>query len=187
VILNEEDKCMNRQVPKTKNVIFDALLKKMNEKPYHEITIVEITEEADVARLSFYRHFNSKEDIILYKFKDIISKMVRKISVDTINAPKEILDLILSIVDGYKSIFKLIIKQNLYGLIVQSFSSDIRLLTKKITRLKDSDFHLLTFYEGALVNLIIDWISSESELSKDEYLNIVNNIFKKQLLFLNSN
>jgi hypothetical protein len=80
-----------------------------------------------------------------------------------------------------------IIKQNLYGLIVQSFSSDIRLLTKKITRLKDSDFHLLTFYEGALVSLIIDWISSESELSKDEYLNIVDNIFKKQLLFLNSN
>jgi AcrR family transcriptional regulator len=103
------------QVPKTKNVIVEALLKKMNEKPYHEITIVEITEEADVARLSFYRHFNSKEDIILFKFKDVISKIVRKISVNSINSPKEILDLILSIIDGYKSIFKLIIKQNLYG------------------------------------------------------------------------
>jgi nitrate reductase NapAB chaperone NapD len=80
-----------------------------------------------------------------------------------------------------------IIKQNLYGLIVQSFSSDIRLITKKITRLEDSDVHLLTFYEGALVNLIIDWISSKNELSKDEYLNIVDNIFKKQLLCLNSN
>jgi AcrR family transcriptional regulator len=187
MLLNEVGKRMNRQISKTKNVIFDALLKKMRDKPYHEITIVEITEEADVARLSFYRHFNSKEDIILFKFKDVISKIVRKISVNSINSPKEILDLILSIIDGYKSIFNVIIKQNLYGLIVQSFSSDIRLITKKITRLEDSDVHLLTFYEGALVNLIIDWISSKNELSKDEYLNIVDNIFKKQLLCLNSN
>jgi AcrR family transcriptional regulator len=159
----------------------------MQVKTYHEITIVEITEAADVARLSFYRHFNSKEDIILFKFKDIISKIVRKMSANAINAPKEILDLILGIIDSFKSIFNVIIKQNLYGLIVQSFSSDIRLITKKITRLEDSDIHLLTFYEGALVNLIIEWISSENALSKDEYLNIIDNIFNKQRLFLKSN
>ena len=85
---------MNRQISKTKNVIFDSLIKKMQEKPYHEITIVEITEEADVARLSFYRHFNTKEDIIIFKFKDIISKIIRKITTNAINSPRDILELI---------------------------------------------------------------------------------------------
>ena len=86
---------MNRQIYKTKNVIFEALLRKMQVKNYHEITIIEITEDADVARLSFYRHFKTKEDIILFKFKDIIDKIVRKIFATGMDIPKEILELIL--------------------------------------------------------------------------------------------
>jgi len=178
---------MNRQISKTKNVIFDSLIKKMQEKPYHEITIVEITEEADVARLSFYRHFNTKEDIIIFKFKDIISKIIRKITTNAINSPRDILELILSIIDNYKLIFNVIIKHNLYGLIVQSFSSNIRFLTKKVTRLEDSEVYLLAFYEGALINLIIEWVSSDNVISKDEYLNIIDNIFNEQRLLLKGN
>jgi len=95
--------------------------------------------------------------------------------------------LILSIIDNYKLIFNVIIKHNLYGLIVQSFSSNIRFLTKKVTRLEDSEVYLLAFYEGALINLIIEWVSSDNVISKDEYLNIIDNIFNEQRLLLKGN
>jgi hypothetical protein len=80
-----------------------------------------------------------------------------------------------------------IIKHNLYGLIVQSFSSDIRVITKKITNLEDSDAYLLTFYEGALINLLIEWVSNENAVSKNEYLKIIDNNFNKQRLLLKTN
>jgi len=182
-----EDKRMNRQIYKTKNVIFEALLRKMQVKNYHEITIIEITEDADVARLSFYRHFKTKEDIILFKFKDIIDKIVRKIFATSMDIPKEILELILGVIESYKSTFNVIIKHNLYGLIVQSFSSDIRVITKKITNLEDSDAYLLTFYEGALINLLLNGVSNENAVSKNEYLKIIDNIFNKQRLLLKTN
>ncbi len=60
-------KAINKQVDRTRNWIFNALLSLLGKKPYDEIKIANITEEAGVARQSFYRNYDSKDDII-YKF-----------------------------------------------------------------------------------------------------------------------
>lgn len=44
--------------------ITDALFDLMKEKPYHDITITEIIQRANVVKMSFYRNFSSKEDVI---------------------------------------------------------------------------------------------------------------------------
>ncbi len=42
----------------------EALLQLMKKKPYREITITELCEKAGVTRMSFYRNFADKEDIL---------------------------------------------------------------------------------------------------------------------------
>lgn len=44
--------------------IIEALLELMEEKPYHKISIKEITEKAGLVRKTFYRNFQSKEEIL---------------------------------------------------------------------------------------------------------------------------
>ncbi len=44
--------------------ITDALLLLMRKKDYKDISITEICEKAGVTRMSFYRNFESKEDIL---------------------------------------------------------------------------------------------------------------------------
>jgi AcrR family transcriptional regulator len=44
--------------------ITDALLLLMEKKPYHDISVTELCERAGVTRMSFYRNFESKEDIL---------------------------------------------------------------------------------------------------------------------------
>lgn len=52
-----------------KECIADALLKLLQEgNAFNEITIQEITDLADVGRVTYYRNFNSKEDVINFKF-----------------------------------------------------------------------------------------------------------------------
>lgn len=53
--------------------IVDSLLLLMKKKDFQHISIGEITEKAGVNRSTYYRHFNNKEDIILYFF-DYISR-----------------------------------------------------------------------------------------------------------------
>ena len=48
----------------SKDYITEALLQLMGKMDYDKITITEITKKAGVNRVTFYRNFNSKDDII---------------------------------------------------------------------------------------------------------------------------
>ncbi len=50
-----------------KDCLADALIKILNTKPIEKITVPEITETAEVGRTTFYRHFNTKNEVITYK------------------------------------------------------------------------------------------------------------------------
>ncbi|MBQ3339392.1 MAG: helix-turn-helix transcriptional regulator [Atopobiaceae bacterium] len=50
----------------------EALLELMAEKPYEDITIRELADRAEVARVSFYRHFKSKDDVLAQDARRLI-------------------------------------------------------------------------------------------------------------------
>ena len=56
--------------------IAEALLDLVAEKPLERISITEITERAGVSRVSYYRHFSSKEDILLRHSEYILDSLV---------------------------------------------------------------------------------------------------------------
>lgn len=51
---------------KSRESIVNALFSLMEKKEFESISVQEITKEAKVARLTFYRHFQSKEDVLRY-------------------------------------------------------------------------------------------------------------------------
>jgi len=54
----------NRQVQRTKSWIFEAIMLLMNEKPYGKITVSDITEKAGIARQTFYRNYDNKDEVV---------------------------------------------------------------------------------------------------------------------------
>ena len=58
----------------SKGLIVQSLLYLMRKKSFHEIKITEICKKAGVSRLSYYRNFESKEDIAVRI--DFIYKML---------------------------------------------------------------------------------------------------------------
>lgn len=71
--LEEENgsKLTNRQLQalETKNKIYNEAVTVINEKGFHNTSIEDITSYADVAKGSFYTHFESKEAIVFYTFQ----------------------------------------------------------------------------------------------------------------------
>jgi len=55
----------NRQVQRTKMWIFEALMLLMDEKPYDKINVSDIADKAGVARPTFYRNFDDKDEVVL--------------------------------------------------------------------------------------------------------------------------
>ena len=59
---------------RVKKNITTALLKLMHEKSFSDITISELIGEAKVARVSFYRNYTSKEDVLLTLIDDVLEQ-----------------------------------------------------------------------------------------------------------------
>ena len=63
----------NRQVQRTRSWIFEAVMLLMDEKPYDKITVSDITKKAGVARQTFYRNYNDKDDVVFEYIARIFS------------------------------------------------------------------------------------------------------------------
>ena len=60
-----------------KECIFTALTLLMEKKDFKDITISEIAEKAGVSRMTYYRTYSSKEDILLQHFEEKFRKMIQ--------------------------------------------------------------------------------------------------------------
>lgn len=63
---------------RVKNNITDALFTLMHEKSFSEISITEIIKKAKVARASYYRNYESKEDVLFTLIEDILADFKAK-------------------------------------------------------------------------------------------------------------
>jgi len=70
-MIKETDK-PNRQIARTKSWIFDSILLLMDGMPYKKITVSDICDKAGVARPTFYRYYDDKDDVLFeYLLKTI--------------------------------------------------------------------------------------------------------------------
>lgn len=58
------------QALKTKDRLFVAAVKMINEKGYENVSVEDITSAANVAKGTFYTHFESKEAVVHYTFQN---------------------------------------------------------------------------------------------------------------------
>ena len=72
----------NRQVERTKSWIFEAVILLMDEKPYDKITVSDICEKAGVARPTFYRNYEDKDDVIF-------EYLMHSCNIELLNAEKD--------------------------------------------------------------------------------------------------
>ena len=57
----------HKQIEESKDMISDAFARLMQDHDFNELTLSQIAEEAGVNRMTLYRHFKTKERIILYR------------------------------------------------------------------------------------------------------------------------
>ena len=70
------------QAMETKNKIYQAAVREINEKGFNNVNIEDITTAAKVAKGTFYTHFESKEALIFYTFEqsdEIYEKAFQKV------------------------------------------------------------------------------------------------------------
>ncbi len=89
-------KPLDRRVRRTRRRLRDALIELILEQGYDNITIQEITDEADLSRATFYLHYKDKDELLASSLEEMFDELVesvkdimlrRKIELDEGEAP----------------------------------------------------------------------------------------------------
>lgn len=68
----------DRRVVRNNRAILAAMVELIGEKPWVEITVSDIVDRADVARSTFYKHFSSKEDVLLASMQPMLRILAQR-------------------------------------------------------------------------------------------------------------
>lgn len=69
-----------KQIAETKSMIAEALIKLLQNDSLEDITISQITSEAQIGRNTFYNHFKKKEDILFFIINSLLNRAKEYIS-----------------------------------------------------------------------------------------------------------
>jgi len=155
-----------KQVNESKELIENALLKKLHNKKLSDIKMSEIAEEACIARMTLYRHFENKEDIIIYIIEKKIKKEFKKSKEDKEISIYDILLFRFRILKN-SPFTKMLFENNYLDKLFELMRE--KSLHKLILSLdSELDPLIITFLSGGIDSITKKWISDGMIISPEE-------------------
>lgn len=164
--------------------LLEALLELMQEKPYHQITIKDLTLRAQVDRSTFYRNFDTKEDILNQSIERIADEYIANLSVQQTLDMEKVSDIFFKLCHKHQHFFILIRRNHLSGYLLEAFNRKliyINEITKGQFSYILSEKHVkyaLAFNAGGMWNILNQWIDSGAAESPAELTEAFKEIIK---------
>src|SRR5690242_228295 len=80
---------VDRRIRRTQQLLGDALVSLILEKGYEAVTIKDITDRADVAYVTFYRHYKDKDQLLMQRLQESLGELTEHIETAARQAQKE--------------------------------------------------------------------------------------------------
>ena len=151
------------------NKITEALLDLLKKNDLNKISISALCDEAGVGRASFYRNFNSKEDI-LKKYDQKLIKLWGKDYENNSNSTIE--TLIPSLISHYKKhqeFYSILYKENLSYIVLDTILYACKLQEKK----SNIEAYVTAFIGYGIFGIINEWIARGMTETEEELLKIM--------------
>jgi len=153
--------------------VAQGLLVLMRKKPFADISIKEIAEKAGVNRSTYYRHFNSKEDVLRFYFGKILHEY--EAVLDKALSYKNHLQKLLSHYLKYKKELLSIYKNDLAHIILDVLNGYFLGISEN----KDISFeekYRIYWHTGGIYNTFLLWFSSGMKESPERMSEMYNTI-----------
>jgi AcrR family transcriptional regulator len=172
----------NRQVERTKSWIFDALMLLMDEKPYDKITVSDIADKAGVARPTFYRNFDDKDEVILqYLNKSFNSELMSTEKIDKGDKPNNIVLTfdVTYLIKNQRNLKKILSTADVEARIYRELQIYTLSLIKSYKKLLSAEEYLICHYKicyqmtGSL-KVLFDWFINNMPMPIEKLVPMLN-------------
>ena len=160
-----------------KDCIAMALIKLMKQKKYEDITITEIADTAGVSRVTYYRNYSSKEEIITYYMDELGYKLKEEISQH--NPSGDIYTSALAFFQywvNHSDFLTCLQKANLSYMLLEHMNKTISMFATTPRRKYEVCFHI-----GSMHNVMFEWVKGGMKESSEEMATILYNLYRNHL------
>ena len=131
-----------------KECITTALLRMMETMPFDEIAITDLVKKAGVGRVSFYRNFESKKDVLEKHLVLLIKEWGKEF--ETLGDPQKFSDTLSRHYYKYKDFYLLLYRQGLAEMIYETIRS--------ACKLDEAQNNIERFFKSMIAGMIWGWI-----------------------------
>jgi len=160
-----------------KECIVSAILILTKDKPLSSVTVTELCEKAGVSRMTFYRNYDSIEDIFLSALYEIFDNYRNDEGISSPDGEffdKEYLGHFFDYVYEHRELLDGIIKCG-YGLTFLEMITDY---VKKKWLANEDEYKLIAF-SGALFNSCVYWAKSNYTIKEEILINSLADTYKR--------
>ncbi len=164
----------------TKESLQTALLQLMKMKNFEDITITELVKKSGVSRTAFYRHYNTKEDIVREMTHEFLDGLEGLLSNPFLlhNLYELFLEL-FNYITKYKDVFEILDKSHYpKQLYHQSMSFLDRIIKTKNSR----EYYYIVGIEGAITKILFHWFNNGMKETPEEMAKLCTDIIKHKYL-----
>ena len=169
-----------QQKEQSRRWIAEALLQILEEKPYHEITISEVAARADLSRRTFYRHFETLDDVVDYEIQTLCDEFIAGFGTkshrkgDLTHAA----EMFFRFWSDKRAVLRLLAGSNRAMFPQQAFLDmvyDKRLIQLNATPPKET-YYMYRFALGGLWNMLLQWAADDDPPTPTEMSHIVQRV-----------
>ncbi|MCF6514673.1 TetR family transcriptional regulator [Lactobacillus sp. S2-2] len=154
----------------SEQLIIDGLFDLMIETPYTEISVKSICEKSGVSRMTFYRHFHTKEDVVIEQIAQVFRTFVDSVATDKSITFDQLASTFFNIIKDHKDMLMIILNNDLSNLLLRQLKNYMTMLVNdKILELRENSSKLLiALISGGLTEILIVWAEDDMQIPVEE-------------------
>ncbi|MBW1605191.1 TetR/AcrR family transcriptional regulator [Lactobacillus sp. Sy-1] len=143
----------------TKRKIVAGMIKLMDSMKYQDITVKEICSETGVSRMTYYRNFHDKKDLLIYHFDGLFTTFIQRVSSSHSRTFYDIATIFFNLIREDQHVMELLIQNDLTVIIRERLRYYIGgLIDQRVLSFRENSSKLLvSMISGGLTEILVTW------------------------------
>ena len=161
---------MNNEQKNTyvKKQITAALLALLKEKSLSAISISELTSKAEIGRVSFYRHYQSMEDILKQESDRLIKEWGRLYESNPESSPETLFPSLFDFYRDHKEFYTTLYDAGMSSIMMKTIINTIHITPE----MQNLEAYMKSFWAYGIYGWMIEWIRRGMQESGNELLTL---------------
>ena len=164
---------MNNEQKNTyvKQQITNALLELLKEKSIADISITELTQKAQIGRVSFYRNFQTKEDILKEESDRLIKEWGKFYETNPESSPETLFPSLFDFYRGHKEFYTILYQAGMTSIMQETILNAIQIAPE----MANIEAYMKSFWAYGIFGWMIEWMKRGMPESGKELLQFFTN------------